>query len=311
MESPFVQDLLAPRRHAVECATVADWWPRWRAIAATHRSPFARAVAGGAEADRLRWAFASGYQAALRALVPSLPDETIAAFCVTEAEGNFPRAIHATLTPEGSGFRLSGEKRWATLGPGGGLFIVVAREAGSDAARPFLKAVRVESGMPGLSVVEMPPTGFLPEVTHAKVRLDNVRVEAPAVLEGDGYAQYTKPFRTIEDIHVHAACIAWLVAEARRRGWPAAWAERALMLLHALAGIAKLDPRAPSTHIALGGALATGEGLVLEADALWAIAAEDPAALRWARDRSIFGVAGKARAQRLAAAWARLDAGTQ
>ena len=302
---------------SVECSSAGQWWPRWRAITAAHRLPFERAVAGGADADRLAWAFASGYQAALRVLEPALPDDTIAALCVTEAEGNFPRAIRTTLIPDGNGFRISGEKRWTTLGPEGGLFIVIAREVvgntgntgntGSDAARPSLKAVRVRSGAPGLTLETMPPTSFVPEVPHARLRLENVRVEAAEVLPGDGYSRYVKPFRTIEDIHIHAATIAYLACEARRRDWPQAWRERAAALLHALSGLALLDPLAPQTHVALAGALAIGAALIAETDDLWAASAGDPAAIRWTRDRALSGVADRARAQRLASAWTALS----
>src|SRR4051812_7923256 len=84
-----------------ECSDVAAWWPRWQALAALTNDPFERATRGGAHADRIGWAFASGYQAALRALDPTIPDDVVAALCVTEADGNFPRAIRTTLTPEG------------------------------------------------------------------------------------------------------------------------------------------------------------------------------------------------------------------
>lgn len=309
MQKDSISALLEnPRGAPVECADVAAWWPRWRALAAGESNPFERAVRGGAEADRVGWAFASGYQAALRALDPSLPDDAIAALCVTEAEGNFPRAIRTTLTRKDGGNEVSGEKRWTTLGPEGGVFIVIAREAGSDEARPSLRAVRIASGAKGLSVESMPPTSFVPEVPHARVRLDAVRVPDSAVSEGDAYLSHVKPFRTIEDIHVHAATIAYLVAESRRRGWPQAWIERAIMLLHSLKSLAQLDPLAPEAHVALAAALGLGETLVDEADAHWAVAGEDPAAARWVRDRKLFSVAGKARVQRLAAAWERIDA---
>lgn len=297
-----------PRTHA--CESLRDWWPRWRAIAARHRDPVERAIAGGGDADRLGWAFAAGYQAALRALLPALPDDVIAALCVTEAEGNQPKAVRATLAPEGAGFRVSGEKRWTTLGPEGGLFIVIAREAGSPEERPALKAVLLRSGAVGLSILPMPPTRFVPEVPHARIRLENVRVEPLDVLAGDAYARYVKPFRTVEDIHVHAATLAYLLAEARARSWPAGWIERAAAALQALKGLAALDALAPETHIALAGALAIGEGLVEEADRLWA-AQQDEAAARWRRDRELLGVAGKARELRLAAAWRALDAPKQ
>jgi alkylation response protein AidB-like acyl-CoA dehydrogenase len=301
--------LQAPARtHA--CETAGDWWPRWQAIAARHRGSIERAIAGGGDADRLGWAFAAGYQAALRALLPALPDDVVAALCVTEAEGNQPKAVRTALAAEGEGFRVSGEKRWTTLGPDGGLFVVIARETGSPEARPALRAVLLRSGAPGLSILPMPPTRFVPEVPHARIRLENVRVERDDLLAGDAYERYVKPFRTVEDIHVHAATLAYLLAEARARSWPAAWVERAAAALHVLKGLAALDALAPETHIALAGALAIGEGLVEEADRHWA-AQQDDAAARWRRDRELLGVAGKARELRLAAAWRALDARKQ
>lgn len=304
--SAAIAALLAPAPAPAECASIEAWWPRWRAIAARHAEPFERAVAGGADADRLGWAFASGYQAALRSMVPALPDATIAALCVTEAGGNFPRAIRTTLTPDGDGFRLSGEKRWTTLGPDGGLFIVIAREAGCDEVRPSLRAALVRSETAGLAIDLIPAMDFVPEVPHARIRLEGVRVAAADLLPGDAYTRYVKPFRTVEDIYIQAATIAYLSAEARARGWPQAWRERAVALLHALAGLARLDPLAPQTHVALAGALAVGAALIAETDPLWAVAAGEPGAVRWARDRRLSGVAGKARVQRLASAWAAL-----
>jgi alkylation response protein AidB-like acyl-CoA dehydrogenase len=294
-----------PRAHV--CGTVGDWWPRWVAVAARHRTSIDRAIAGGCDADRLGWAFAAGYQAALRALLPSLPDDVVAALCVTEAEGNHPKAIRTTLSVDGTGFRVHGEKRWTTLGPDGGLFIVIAREVGSREERPSLKAMLLRLGTAGLSVLPMSPTRFVPEVPHARIRLERVRVESAAVLAGDAYERYVKPFRTIEDIHVHAGTLAYLLAEARARNWPAAWIERAAAALHALARLATLEPLAPATHIALAGALAIGHGLIEEAERYWA-ERDDVPARRWQRDRELLGVAGSARERRLAAAWQQVDA---
>jgi hypothetical protein len=156
----------------------------------------------------------------------------------------------------------------------------------------------------------MPPTRFVPEVPHARIRLENVRVAPHDVLAGDAYERYVKPFRTVEDIHVHAATLAYLLAEAQARGWPMGWIERAAATLQALKDLAALDALAPETHIALAGALAIGDGLVEEADRQWA-AQQDAAAARWRRDRELLGVAGKARELRLAAAWRALDARKQ
>jgi hypothetical protein len=114
----------------------------------------------------------------------------------------------------------------------------------------------------------------------------------------------------VEDIHVHAAVLAYLAREARRLAWPHAWIERAAAALHALRALAAEDPSLPATHIALAGALANGAALIAEADANWQSvsgAEHGEAAARWQRDRELLSVAGKARAQRRARAWQRLS----
>ena len=112
--------------------SVDRWWPGWAALAAQPSSPMALALLGGFAADRVGWAFAAGYQSALRALVPSLPMQALAAFCVTEEGGNRPRDIRTLITPDaGGGFEVSGAKRWTTLGPQGTLLLVTGRLAGA------------------------------------------------------------------------------------------------------------------------------------------------------------------------------------
>ena len=105
-----------------------------------------------------------------------------------------------------------------------GALVVVQVPGNSGEAGVFRAAeILLRSGAPGLEVLPMPPTRFVPEVPHARIRLEHVRVEPAALLEGDAYERTVKPFRTVEDIHVHAATLAYLLAEASLRGWPAAW----------------------------------------------------------------------------------------
>jgi len=290
---------------ASECADVAAWWPQHVRNASLWRNPMDLAIAGGFCADRTGWAFASGYQAALHALFPGAPEDRICALCVTEAEGNSPKAIRCELRREGGGWRLDGAKRWTTLGPEGAVFFVAARDAEASGARAVIRVARVQSGATGMTVTLMPPTRFVPEVPHAQLRFDNVRIAGDALLPGDGYADYVKRFRTVEDLHVNAAIVAYLVREARRLAWPTAWIEGAAALLHALRALAAEDPSAPATHIALAGALAHSGALLLQADGHWA-SSSDPAAERWRRDRELLQVAGSARTQRTARAWERI-----
>lgn len=298
-----------PRTERVE--TVAQWWPAWLAACSRHASPIGRAIACGYAADRVAWAFAGGYQAALRALQPDLPDATLAALCVTEETGNRPRDVQTTIAPlADGGFAVNGSKRWTTLGPDSGVLFVVGRMAGGagdddDAERPRLKVARVPASTPGMVLQAMPPTRFVPEVAHAQVHLTDVRLGAEALLPGDGYARYVKPFRTIEDTHVTAAVLAYLLREARARGWPAALRERLVATLTVLAGVAATAPDAAETHVVLEGALQWAHQLYADAGPLW-LAAADDAAERWVRDSALFAVAGKARALRAARAWERL-----
>lgn len=307
MSPPLLAHLLRASVDVPSCENVAAWWPRHCAIAKTWTTPIDLAIAAGFAADRIGWAFASGYQAALRALVPALPADTVAAFCVTEAAGNRPKDIGTSLERDGEdGWRLSGEKRWTTLGPGGGLFLVAARDNSVSGDRPALRMVRVPSDAPGVTVEPMPPTRFVPEVPHARLRFDGVALAPAALLPGDGYARYVKPFRTVEDIHVFAAELAYALREARRFAWPAGWIEHALSTIVALRALATEPADDAATHVALAGTLADGSLLFRDADAHWQGATDAEARARWVRDRELGGVAGKARALRTQRAWETL-----
>jgi alkylation response protein AidB-like acyl-CoA dehydrogenase len=300
----MLPQLSAAQAVAKPCESVADWWPRHRSIAAEHASTLQQAIVGGFVADRVGWAFASGYQAALRALFPDAPADRICALCVTEADGNGPKAIKSSLQRSGDGWILNGAKRWTTLGPEGSLFFVAARDEAASADRPSIKVARLASGTPGLTIQSMPDTRFVPEVPHARLQFDDVRVDS--LLPGDGYDLYVKPFRSVEDIHVQAAVLAYLMREAQRLGWPEHWIERLSALLAALSTLADMPAANAETHVSLAGALAISAGLIEETDAFWLKSAADPAALRWRRDRELLQVAGKARELRTQRAWDKL-----
>ena len=291
---------------AASCESVADWWPRHRAIAAEHADPIHQAIIGGFVADRVGWAFASGYQAALRALFPDAPADRICALCVTEADGNSPKAIKSSLKKAGGGWTLNGSKRWTTLGPDGALFFVAARDEAASAERPAIRLVKVPSGSPGLKIESMPAAKFVPEVPHARLQFENLKISETEILPGDGYDQYVKPFRTVEDIHVQAALLSYLMREGQRLSWPQHWLERLSALLAAMGKLSDMPASHAETHIALAGALAISAGLIGETEEFWRACATDPAAPRWARDRELLKVAGSAREQRTKRAWENL-----
>lgn len=266
-------------------------------------SAFEAAVRGGALADRLGYAFVAGYEAALSALLPSRDRARAAALCATEAGGAHPRAIATTI----AGGALNGEKTFVTLGEHAEALYVLAREAGERDAegRPRLVLVCVDRSASGVAITPLPPAPFVPEIPHAKVSFTEVR--AFERLPGDGWADYVRPFRTVEDLHVHAALVGWLAAIAVRNDWPREAIARAAAVLLSLRELSTRDPSSPLTHLALAGVIDLARALVRDLEPAWRSAGEEERA-RWERDRPLLDVAGKARAARLERAWERIAA---
>jgi alkylation response protein AidB-like acyl-CoA dehydrogenase len=292
-----------------EAADVGPWWQAVAARAEAAAGPFDHAVLGGFQADRLGFAFAAGYQAALRALVPALPAGEIVAFCATERAGNHARAIETRLHRVGHDLALTGAKRWSTMGPLARTLLVVASEGTDAAGRKRLRLVATAADAPGVKIAAMPPTSFVPEVPHAEIVLDGVPVDAAAVLPGDGYVRYVKPFRTVEDLHVHGACLGYLVAVSRRHAFPRHTTERLVAGIAAARTLARLDASAPEVHVALAGVLAEGAALIADLAPCWT-GVETGERERWERDRALLGaVAGIARERRRQRAWEILEQG--
>ncbi|MFP2926839.1 acyl-CoA dehydrogenase family protein, partial [Pyxidicoccus sp. 3LG] len=222
--------------------SVDAWWARHLELLARFPAPADLALAGGFRADRLGYAFASGYHAAHRFLFPSLPADRPCALCATEPGGAHPSAIQTRLSDSGTGPRLSGEKTFVTLGTRAELLLVVATEGQDAQGRNRLRMVVVEAKRPGVRVTALPELPFVPEIPHAELALEDVAVAPGDVLPGDGYVRYLKPFRTVEDCHVHLAWLGWLVQVARRSGWPEPVREELLALAAMMRGLAQADP---------------------------------------------------------------------
>jgi hypothetical protein len=269
--------------------------------------PFDRAVLGGFDADRIGYAFGAGYQAALASLLPDASRGRIRVFCVTEENGGHPRAIATRIERRGDALFLDGKKKWTTFGPLADDLLVVAT-AGVDAAgRNQLKLVTVDARRAGVTTRAMPPTPFAPELPHAELTFDNVRIAESEVYEGDAYARFVKPFRTVEDVHALGAFVGHIAGLARLHGWPRDVHEEALAIVVALRALATEDPFAVETHLAVAGALGLVHALTARVDASWGTERTEAQA-RWARDRSFLAFAAGARAKRLENARRSVDA---
>lgn len=291
--------------------SAADWQHRLDEATAGLESTADRALVAGLTADRVAYAFAGGYQAALARLVAGKLERARArkmtSLCITEEGGGHPRAVKTTLTPlPDGGFEMTGRKQWATGAPLADRLLVAASRGLDEGGRNRLVVVVIDSKAPGVTLEKMPDPPFAPELPHAVVKLAAVRVEASDVLPGDGYDTYVKPFRTIEDVHVFLALVGHVIRGGRLFGAPREVIELGVATALALREVAAMDASAAETHVALAGALDLGRRLVVESDAVWSAAPEEVRG-RWERDRVLVGVAERARVERRSRAWSSLS----
>jgi acyl-CoA dehydrogenase len=303
---PFGALLARAAEPPLDFAGIVPFWEAHRSETARYPTPFDRAALGGASVEGLGPAFVAGYQAALRALVPSLDAERLASLCATEAAGAHPSSLTTRLERRTEGaWALTGQKQWTTGAGERTLLLVVATTARDDAGRNRLRVALVEGDAPGVRLESMPPTPFVPEIPHARVHLDDVRVEDDAVLVGDGYDAVLKPFRTVEDLHVTGAALGLLLRVGVASGWTDEALEALLAALAACRSLAFAPPAAPAVHLAVAGVLAQQRRLLEWLEPQWDRVAE-PTRTRWRRDVGLLAIAGFARERRRTAAWKRV-----
>jgi hypothetical protein len=141
------------------------------------------------------------------------------------------------------------------------------------------------------------PLDFIPEVPHGAVTFKDAVVDA--LLEGDGYERYLKPFRTIEDLHVFGAVLGCLIANGRE-ALPHSQTEQLLGVLSAVLMLGREDPRSPGVHLALAGVLTTAHALI---DSLDLSKLDAGFRERFVRDQPLLRIAQRVREQRSLKAW--------
>ncbi|MFK7990094.1 MAG: acyl-CoA dehydrogenase family protein [Sandaracinaceae bacterium] len=284
--------LLGPEP-AARIEGVDAFWRRYQDL--RRGDPLLSAVAVGGCVDRIGWAFAAGYESAVFRLIDGHDPALAGALCVTESGPPHPRNIEARWDGE----RLDGHKRYVTLGSRADVLYVLAR-SGEENGRPRLTLLCVQQGAPGLTLLPGKATPFVPEVPHAEVRFEGV---SASPLIGDGWSDYVKPFRTVEDLHVHAAVLAYGVAALSRSHGDREAIELGLATLTTFRALAGEDPSDPTVHLALHGAMER-TGPVFDA-LIDALSGDEKA--RVERDRRLFRVASTARQARRERAWSKLE----
>lgn len=298
-----LRHLLADAPHISSVPDVEVWWERHEEASARFSTNVARAFASGFSTDRLGYAFASGYQEALGALVPALMGVR-SAFCVTEKGGTAPSAIDTHFERKGDGYEVSGDKTHVTLGVHAEELLIVGHIGLDDHERRRIRVARVPASRDGITLTANPDYPFTPEIPHASLKLTGVRVSLDEVLEGDGYDEYVKPFRTTEDLHVTAAIVGHLIRVGRLSGWGPAELEALTAFAVAIFPLCLVDPLDAAVHVAVGGIQRRLAALI---ENLPWNAVEPTVRSRFERDLPIMRVASKAGERRLRVAWRRLN----
>jgi alkylation response protein AidB-like acyl-CoA dehydrogenase len=281
--------LFQPVERLTADAGLEDWYARLLARLGGTPQPFDLALVGGLQAATPGLAFLAGYQAALRMLWPAAP-WTAGALCVTENRSTRSADMNTRI----EGLQISGRKDFVTAAEGADWLLVAAR-AEDDGQTPRLALGVVLQGAPGVRIEALPALPLMPDIGHARLHLDQAQCER---LAGDGWDDYVKPFRTLEDVYVLTAVSAWLFGIGRESGWPGALLLRLQALLAGCAEVARQAPNAPTTHLLLAGLFAEQQALAGDLEAALAIGAPHWADL-WQRDKGLLRIAEAARAKRL------------
>ncbi|MDR7023278.1 acyl-CoA dehydrogenase family protein [Pseudomonas peli] len=288
------QQLLSPQAR-LPVAGLEEWYASLLERIG-HPAPLQLALLGGRLAATPGLAFLAGYQGALRALWPAAP-WTLGALCVTENRSTRP----ADMTTRIDALTLDGRKDFVTAAEAADWLLVAAREEAGGAPVQLALGV-VRNGAPGVQIETLPALSLMPDVSHGRLHLQGAQCER---LAGDGWDDYVKPFRTLEDTHVLAALTAWLFGVGQESAWPQALQLRLLGLLAGCAEVARQCPSAAGSHVMLAGLFAQFDSLRPDLDNAFA-AGDAHWAQLWQRDKGLLAIAGSARSKRLQKAQAVL-----
>lgn len=143
-----------------------------------------------------------------RELLPLMSaGDCVAAFALTEpGAGTDVRAVSTVATPTGSGYSISGVKRFITNGASADLLIVAAKVAGNDPGA--LSVFVVDPRSPGVTREAAATMNGHEAGPVAEVRLADVRVEADCLVGGEEGRGLRQLLRGINHARTHVAATA-------------------------------------------------------------------------------------------------------
>ena len=211
-----------------------------------NKTPFERAMIGGFQCQQFSFAFMAGYQAALEKMFPTIAPNELKALCVSEAKGGHPKAIQTTLVNQ----QVTGVKTYITAGSDAAHLLVLCKTDEVVNGRSLLKMVHLPRQAKNISIANF-DLPFMLEVKHGKLTMEKAQISTDQILVGDGYTQYTKPFRTLEDILVGTAHQAMLLRQAIEHQWEEEIRDQIVLNLFTLKNLLALPPSDMETHLLL------------------------------------------------------------
>ena len=261
------------------------------------KTPFEKALLGGFSCQQFSFAFMAGYQAALEKMFPTIAPNELKALCVSEEKGGHPKVIQTTLVNN----QIKGLKTYVTAGSDASHFLVLWKTNETLEERPLLKIVHLINPSDNMKVsnFELP---FMKEVKHGKLALENTPVSNSQILEGDGFEDYAKPFRTLEDILVGTAQQAMLLRQAIDSNWNEALREQLLLNLHTFKYLLQLPALDKETHLLLTANEQRFEELLPKIDAQILEHSATSFQENWNTNKKVLNLAKKVKEIRLAKA---------
>lgn len=269
---------------------ISPWFNQLYSQAATLNS-CELAILGGRLAATPGLAFLAGYQAALRALLPAAPNG-IGALCLSE-QGSSKAADLQTRLVDG---HLSGQKDFVLGGNAAQWLLVIARNEVTPCTPTQLAATLVDTSTSTVSLRPNPTLKVVPDIPHCSVQFTQTPCE---VLIGDGWSDYSKTFRTLEDAHVLAAFCAWLYGQSLLDQWPESLQLQLIAVLAGLQETLHQPHQEAATHLLLAALLAQFESLQSAISTAFSCHSKPEVAQAWQRDKALLTIGQVARERRL------------
>lgn len=144
----------------------------------------------------------AGTRATQREILPAMAAGTVTtSIALSEpGAGSDPKRLRATARKRKGRYILDGEKAWLTNGPMADYFVVFA-STGRRGDRKQFTAFLLPKDLPGLTVVDMAPLGYLEPAGHCAIRLESCACPEAAIIgrKGQALEELSKPFRVVED----------------------------------------------------------------------------------------------------------------